>query len=191
MMNNQQRLINIVVTGTPGVGKTSFSALLSDRLNDHLHQSQQQNFNFNVLNLGEMINEGHLYTEWNSEFNVPIFDENMVSNEIEPFINDGGAIIDFHSPGFIPDEWVDLVVLLRCNNTILYDRLKARGYSEKKISENIECEIMEVTADDIKEAFHAEKILELKSEKNEDMEKNLDTVVNAIETIGYFKENNI
>ena len=47
---------------------------------------------------------------------------------------------------------------------------------------------MEVTADDIKEAFHAEKILELKSEKNEDMEKNLDTVVNAIETIGYFKE---
>ena len=115
----------------------------------------------------------------------------MVSNEIEPFINDGGAIIDFHSPGFIPDEWVDLVVLLRCNNTILYDGLKARGYNEKKISENIECEIMEVTADDIKEAFHAEKILELKSEKNEDMEKNLDTVVNAIETIGYFKENNI
>ena len=50
-----------------------------------------------------MITEGHLYTEWNSEFNVPIFDENMVSNEIEPFINDGGAIIDFHSPGFIPD----------------------------------------------------------------------------------------
>ena len=50
---------------------------------------------------------------------------------------------------------------------------------------------MEVTADDIKEAFHSEKILELKSEKNEDMEKNLDTVVNAIETIGYFKENNI
>ena len=49
MMNNQQRLINIVVTGTPGVGKTSFSALLSDRLNDHLHQSQQQNFNFNVM----------------------------------------------------------------------------------------------------------------------------------------------
>ena len=31
-----------------------------------------------------MINEGHLYTEWNSEFNVPIFDGNMVSNEIEP-----------------------------------------------------------------------------------------------------------
>ena len=49
-----------------------------------------------------MINEGHLYTEWNSEVNVPIFDENMVSNEIEPFINDGGAIIDFHSPWIYP-----------------------------------------------------------------------------------------
>ena len=48
---------------------------------------------------------------------------------------------------------------------------------------------MEVTADEVKEAFKAEKILELKSEVTEDMEANLETVVNAIEKIGLFKTN--
>jgi len=40
-------------------------------------------------------------------------------------------------------------VLLRANNTVLFDRLKARGYNEKKISENIECEILEVTKEEV------------------------------------------
>lgn len=184
-----QKLINIVVTGTPGVGKTSFSALLADRLNDYLHQNQQSNCEFVTYNLGKLINEKHLYKDWNKEFDVPEFDDDMVCNELEPCIGNGGAIIDFHSPGFLPEEWVDLVVLLRCNNTILYDRLKARGYVEKKITENIDCEIMEVTADEVKEAFQADKILELKSEVTEDMEKNLEIVVNAIEKIGFFRKN--
>ena len=139
--------------------------------------------------MGKLINEKHLYKDWNKEFDVPEFDEDMVCDELEPSVNEGGVIIDFHSPGFLPEEWVDLVVLLRCNNTILYDRLKARGYVEKKITENIDCEIMEVTADEVKEAFKAEKILELKSEVTEDMEANLETVVNAIEQIGLFKTN--
>ena len=114
----------------------------------------------------------------------------MVCDELEPSINQGGAILDFHSPGFIPEDWVDLVVLLRCNNTILYDRLKARGYSDKKITENIDCEIMEVTDDDVKESFGAEKIIELKSEENTDMEKNIETVIKTIENMGFMKKNN-
>lgn len=40
-------------------------------------------------------------------------------------------------------------MLLRANNTVLFDRLKARGYNEKKISENIECEILEVTKEEV------------------------------------------
>jgi adenylate kinase len=41
------------------------------------------------------------------------------------------------------------VVLLRASNTILFDRLKERGYSQKKITENIECEILEVTKEEV------------------------------------------
>ena len=50
-------------------------------------------------------------------------------------------------------KWFDLVVLLRTNNTVLYDRLKARGYEEKKITENIECEILDVSKDEVERLF--------------------------------------
>ena len=184
------KLLNIVVTGTPGVGKTSFSLLLTDQLNTVLKSYQINNMSFNYINIGKLINEKHLYKDWNKEFDVPEFDDDMVCDELEPSINQGGEILDFHSPGFITEDWVYLVVLLRCNNTILYDRLKARGYSDKKITENIDCEIMEVTADDVKESFGAEKIIELKSEENTDMEKNIETVIKTIENMGFMKKNN-
>lgn len=40
-------------------------------------------------------------------------------------------------------------MLLRTNNTVLFDRLKGRGYNEKKITENIECEILDVSKDEV------------------------------------------
>jgi broad-specificity NMP kinase len=46
----------------------------------------------------------------------------------------------------------------------LYDRLKARNYSDKKIKENIECEIMEVTSEEVRDTFPENKILELRGE---------------------------
>lgn len=55
--------------------------------------------------------------------------------------NRGGCVVDYHGCDFFPERWFDIVVVLRCDNTILYDRLAARGYDGKKIRENIECEI--------------------------------------------------
>ena len=53
------------------------------------------------------------------------------------------------------------MVLLRCNNTDLYDRLKERGYTEKKINENIECEIFGVLQEEVQESYKPEITLEL------------------------------
>jgi DNA-binding MarR family transcriptional regulator len=50
-------------------------------------------------------------------------------------------------------RWFDLVVVLTTDNTILYDRLEKRGYSERKISENIECEIMNVIVEEARESY--------------------------------------
>jgi broad-specificity NMP kinase len=36
------------------------------------------------------------------------------------------------------------VVVLTTDNTILYDRLVKRGYSQHKVEENVQCEIMQV-----------------------------------------------
>lgn len=48
-----------------------------------------------------------------------------------------------------------------------------RGYSEKKITENIECEIMMVLLEEAKESYDAEKVVELSSNTVAEMEENV------------------
>ena len=170
------KLPNILVTGTPGVGKTSLSMLLADALNEQIKSDKQ----FTYLNLGKLIKDKKLYETWNEEYDVPEFDEDKILDELEPMLNEGGYVVDFHSVYFIPEDLANVVVLLRCDNTVLYDRLFARGYSEKKIKENIECEIMEVTSDDVRENFQEHKIIELRNEHNEQMMSNIEQIIQFI-----------
>ena len=53
----------------------------------------------------------------------------------------------------VPCRWFDLVVVLMADNTVLYERLEKRGYEEKKISENVQCEIMQVIAEEARESY--------------------------------------
>ena len=161
-------LPNILITGTPGTGKTTLSRLLEDAMNN------EYGIKYTHIPLGEWINEKKLYKHWNEEFNVPEFDEDLICDELEPMVPHGGMIVDFHSSAFFPQHWFKYVVLLRVENTQLYDRLAERGYEQKKITENIECEIMEVTHDEVEEAYRPEQIMERVNNVTEDMNTILD-----------------
>ena len=131
-----------------------------------------------------MVTTKKLYKKWNEEFNVPEFDEDMICDELEPLMSqEGGVILEFHSCDFFPERWFQLVVLLRCDNTQLFDRLQARGYAQKKIDENIECEIFGELKDEVENAYKAEVIMELQSNEVEDMQNNLDAVAQRIKTM--------
>jgi adenylate kinase len=47
-------------------------------------------------------------------------------DSIEDEVKQGGYIIDWHACDLFPKSWIDLVVVLRVDSTLLYDRLKAR-----------------------------------------------------------------
>lgn len=64
------------------------------------------------------------------------------------------------------------VIVLQADNTILYDRLVARGYSQKKIEENVECEIMQVVAEEAADSYSKEVVQFLNSNSVEDMDAN-------------------
>lgn len=49
-----------------------------------------------------------------------------VLDEIEPMTVEGGLILDWHTCDAYPEAWVDLVVVLRCDHTLLWERLEAR-----------------------------------------------------------------
>ena len=171
--NNTTKLPNILITGTPGVGKTSLCSLLESQLPEDYELE-----GFKYVKLAELVSQKKLYKNWNEEFNVPEFDEDMVCDELEPMMSQqGGIILEFHSCDFFPERWFDMVVLLRCNNTQLYDRLQERGYNEKKINENIECEIFGELKDEVENSYKPEVIIELQSNEVDDMQKNMDTIV--------------
>ena len=82
-------------------------------------------------------------------------------------------ILEHHSCALFPERWFDLVLVLRTDNTLLFDRLVRRGYSARKVQENVECEIMRVVADEALASFPKEGVVhELQSEAPRDIEDN-------------------
>lgn len=50
----------------------------------------------------------------------------QVIDELEDQMSEGGNIVDYHGCDFFPERWFDIVLVLRTNNTILYERLEKR-----------------------------------------------------------------
>jgi len=61
---------------------------------------------------------------------------------------EGGMIVDFHSCDFFPERFFDCVIVLQTDNSVLWERLEKRGYNEKKLTDNVQCEIMHVIVEE-------------------------------------------
>ena len=92
------------------------------------------------------------------------------------------VLIDHQVTDFFPERWFDIVFVLRADNTTLYDRLgeKGRGYSGKKLQDNIECEIFQTILDEAKESYQDEIVHELHSNNDRDMKQNVDRILSWI-----------
>jgi len=93
---------------------------------------------------------------------------------IEDEVKQGGYIIDWHACDLFPKSWIDLVVVLRADSTLLYDRLKARNYPEAKLQENLDSEIMEVLLQEARDSYDEEIVVELTSNNTDEMESNVE-----------------
>ncbi|EGF77373.1 hypothetical protein BATDEDRAFT_30752 [Batrachochytrium dendrobatidis JAM81] len=155
---------NILITGTPGTGKTTTSELVA--IATGLHH----------LEVGKLVKEKQLHDGFDDTYQSFMINEDKVVDELEEIMAQGGVVVDHHGCDFFPERWFDLVVVLTCNNTTLYDRLQSRGYSDKKIQDNVECEIMQVVADEARESYEADIVIEMLSETVDNMEQNVDRI---------------
>jgi len=160
-----EKLPNILITGTPGCGKTQHCERLKELLN------------FKFFNVSEMVKEYGYHLGRDEEYDTLILDEDKVLDHLEGPIAEGGCIVDHHTCDFFPERFFQLVVVLRCNNTVLYDRLHARGYSELKLQENLEAEIMQVVKDMADESYSSDVVVELTSESPEELEDNCQRII--------------
>ncbi|CAL9040239.1 adenylate kinase isoenzyme 6 homolog [Musa acuminata AAA Group] len=152
---------NILVTGTPGTGKTTTCSLLADATGV-CH-----------INVGDLVREKGLHDGWDEEFECHIINEDLVCDELEDKMEDGGNIVDYHGCDFFPERWFDCVVVLQTDNSILHDRLSSRGYMGPKLINNIECEIFQVLLEEAKASYPEDIVIALQSDTVEDISRNV------------------
>ncbi|KAF7721406.1 hypothetical protein EC973_004712 [Apophysomyces ossiformis] len=162
-------LPNILVTGTPGTGKTTTSEMIA------------QVTGLQHVNVGDLVRTKQLHEGYLEEFDTHILDEDKLIDELEDTMKEGGKIVDFHTCEIFPERWFDLVLVLRADTRTLYDRMEKRGYNQRKIEENMECEIMQVVLEEAREAYAPEIVVELASNTTDDMENNVERVKQWLE----------
>ncbi len=142
----------VAVTGVPGTGKTTVSSLLATEINgEHIE-------------LTRLVKEGGISSGWDQERATAIADLKALRLTILNIVENarGPVIVDGHySPDVSPRELTDLVVVLRRAPWVLRDELKARGYSSRKVRENVEAELLGTCLIDAISAQDPAKILEI------------------------------
>lgn len=120
------------------------------------------------------MKQKNLHDGWDDEFECYILNEDLVNDELEGLMDEGGNIVDYHSCDFFPERWFDCVAVLQTDNSILYDRLTNRGYMGQKLQNNIECEIFQVLLEEARESYSKDIIMALRSDTIEDVSRNVD-----------------
>ncbi|XP_039123251.1 adenylate kinase isoenzyme 6 homolog [Dioscorea cayenensis subsp. rotundata] len=159
---------NILVTGTPGTGKTTTSSLVADATG------------LRHIDVSSLVRSKNLHDGWDEEFDCHIINEDLVCDELEDMMEVGGNIVDYHGCDFFPERWFDSVVVLQTDNSILHDRLTSRGYMGSKLTNNIECEIFQVLLEEAKSSYAEEIVVALRSDSVEDISRNVTTLTDWV-----------
>ncbi len=129
----------IVITGTPGTGKTTIAKELEK------------------LGIAKRIPQNIIekaYVEFDDVLGVWVIDEDILEKELRKFLtknHDNLYVFDSHVAHFAPKDKVLIYILLRCEPEILYKRLKEKGWDEYKVKANVYAEILEVIKKELKE----------------------------------------
>jgi adenylate kinase len=119
----------VLITGTPGVGKTTQCRKLARRISAR------------CLSLGELL-AGTPYVRYLPELDThEIVDASGARQFVLSRVADGD-VVDTHVVELSPDP--EVVVVLRKAPDILYSELVARGWPLRKVVENVWAEILDV-----------------------------------------------
>lgn len=116
--------MRVVVTGTPGTGKTTATELLAP--------------DFEVVHLNEVIREQELTTGHDDERDTLVADLDAVGSWLDDYED---VVVESH----LAHEFdADRVVVLRCAPAVIERRLRERGESAESARENAESEALDV-----------------------------------------------
>jgi adenylate kinase len=128
----------VAVTGTPGTGKTTATALLDAE----------------VIHLNDLIREAGLWSDRDAARDSLVADLDAVRTAV----GDWSGVAESHLAHHLD---ADRVAVLRCRPDVLADRLRERGADEAKIAENAESEALDVLLSETVERHGPERVYEI------------------------------
>jgi len=161
----------ILITGTPGVGKTAVSRLLASEMKAR------------HVNLGELVKLENLITGVDKARGTLIVDTSRVSRRLKKIIEDSkqDVIVDGHyAVDVVPAKDVFMVIVLRRNPDELKRLMEDRGFGEEKLRENLAAEILDVCLYDAVEAFGLDKVCEI-DVSGKEVKEVVDEVISVLE----------
>lgn len=140
----------VIVTGTPGTGKTTISKKISNKLD------------FYYLDVNKLVKKHKLAEGYDKKRKTKIIDVNKLNklliNEIKSIKKFNkkisGIIIDSHLSHYLPRRYVDLCIVTKCGINILNKRLKKKKFNKEKIRENLQAEIFDICCNEALEEKH-------------------------------------
>ena len=106
---------NIVLTGTPGTGKSTHADALAAALPA-----------LRALDVGAYARSRGLTKAYDEAWASWELDEEALLDALEEEVQHGGVVLDWHCSEIYPERWVDLVVVLTCDHELLWTRLEKR-----------------------------------------------------------------
>ena len=181
----------IIVTGTPGTGKTTLAKRLAKKLD------------FHYLDVNDIIKKYDIVGGYDEKRNTKIIDTKKLNlvliKEINNYKNTikkltikknsilnsnkrisiikknnnnkskntkNGIIIDSHLSHYLPKRHVDVCIVTKCGLNELEKRLKSKKYSKDKIRENLDSEIFDVCLNEAKENKHKTFVIDTTKDLN-------------------------
>ena len=127
----------IIISGTPGTGKST----LAKKLSKFLHAK--------LLDVKEIITINNLKEKYDENRDTYEVDTAKLNKILLKKINEEKKsnsilVIESHLAHYLPTKYIDLCIITSCNLKILQTRLKKRKYSKEKVRENLDAEIFDI-----------------------------------------------
>ena len=141
----------IVLTGTPGTGKSTIGSILALKLG-----SVQ-------IDLSEYAKREGLIVGVDESRSTEIVDIRGLRRKLSKFISkDLNVVIEGHyAQDVVPDDLSSLVIVLRRAPWVLKRELTRRGYSPEKVWENVEVELLGTCLIEALQNYSKEKVCEI------------------------------
>ncbi len=138
--------MRVAVTGTPGTGKTTAVSLVETDLE--------------VVHANDVIREEGLYTEVDEERGTLVTDLDALGVRLGEYESRAGTglLVDSHLAHHLDPS---AVIVLRCRPDRLESRLRERGESAGKASENAEAEALDLVLSEAVSAVGIENVYEI------------------------------